>query len=424
VTALRARRVEVRSLDDDARASLRRRAAREGCLHASDALVVVGLGAAGSIDLPGGLLAHGVAAQLGTALEEVGLEGDAGPGGSGAVAMGALPFSPDGPAALVIPRLVAAWHPGSDTTWLTETADAGASTDPLATAVGAARAVAPTGPMPAMLACETTPTDERFGDALRDCIGRLRREELHKVVLARAATGRCTTPIDAATLAETLHGLDPSCDLYAYPAGDGRFVGASPELIVATSDGAVVAHPLAGTVRFSPGLDDEAQVAWLLASEKNRAEHAVVVDDIVARLSPLCDAIHAADEPSVVRLSTNARLGTWIDGKLTGSRDAATAVGALVALHPTPAVCGLPRDAALAVIAAVEATPRGPWAGPVGWVDADGTSSWTLGLRAVHAVGDQFTVWGGAGIVAASEPDDELEEIGEKLASVLRVLGA
>lgn len=423
MTALGARRVEVRTLDDDVRASLRWRAAREGCLHASDALVVVGLGAARSIELPAGLLAPGVPARLGTALEEVGLEGDAGPGGSGVVAMGALPFAHDAPATLVIPRLVAAWHPGSDVTWLTETA-AGDTTDPLATAVAAARDVAPLAPMPALLACETTSTDEGFGAALRDCIGRLRREELRKVVLARAATGRCTTPIDAATLAETLHGLDPSCDLYAYPAAEGRFVGASPELIVATSDGAVVAHPLAGTVQFARGLDDEAQVAWLLASKKNRAEHAVVVDDIVARLSPLCDAIHAADEPSVVRLSTNARLGTWIDGKLAGSRDAATAISALVALHPTPAVGGLPRDAALAVIEDVETTPRGPWAGPVGWVDADGTSSWTLGLRAVHAVDDRFTVWGGAGIVAASEPGDELEEIREKLASVLRVLGA
>ena len=144
----------------------------------------------------------------------------------------------------------------------------------------------------------------------------------------------------------------------------------------------------------------------------------------MARLAPLCEALHADAAPAVVRLSTNARLGTWVDGKLLGPRDAATAMAALAALHPTPAVGGVPRTAALEAIRALEVAPRGPWAGPVGWVDADGTSTWTLGLRSVRVHGDRFTVWGGAGIVAASEPEDELAEITEKLASVLRVLVA
>jgi isochorismate synthase len=125
-----------------------------------------------------------------------------------------------------------------------------------------------------------------------------------------------------------------------------------------------------------------------------------------------------------VRLSTNARLGTWVDGKLGRPLDAATALELLATLHPTPAVGGTPREAALAVIADLEVAPRGLWAGAVGWVDADGASTWTLALRGVRVEGDRFEVFGGAGIVAASTPADEAAETGEKVASVLRVLQA
>jgi isochorismate synthase len=422
VTPLRARRNEVASLDGEQRAALQRRAAREGFVHATDDLVVVGLGTACTVALPHGLHDVDAPTRVSEALDAIPIEGDAGPGGSGVLAAGALPFDADAPTELIVPRLLASWHPDAAATWLTEVHEERESADPRARA--AELAVAGDVRSNRLLSRTTQPSDEAFLVALRSCVERLRRGELQKAVLARFIAGRCRDPIDPAAVAATLHRLDPACDLYAYPDGLGRVVGASPELVVATADGAVSAHPLAGTVRLGTGIDDEAQVAWLLASAKNRAEHAVVVDDIVARLGPLCETLHAASSPSVVRLSTNARLGTWVDGKLLGSRDAATALAVLAALHPTPAVGGVPRASALEVIRELEAASRGPWAGPVGWVDADGTSTWTLALRSVRIQADRFTVWGGAGIVAASEPVDELEEITEKLASVLRVLEA
>jgi menaquinone-specific isochorismate synthase len=84
----------------------------------------------------------------------------------------------------------------------------------------------------------------------------------------------------------------------------------------------------------------------------------------------------------------------------------------------------VPREAALAIINELEPSPRGPWAGPVGWVDADGTSTWTLGLRGLLVDGDSFEAWGGAGIVADSDPQSELEETAVKLASVLRAFSS
>ena len=264
------------------------------------------------------------------------------------------------------------------------------------------------------------PSASAFQDAVAECVSRIKRGDAEKVVLARRLVGHATDTIDVAALARALHATEPTCTLYAFPHGAGRYVGASPELLVATSGGAVSAHPLAGTVPITQGGDASDEIEWLRTSAKNLDEHRLVVEDILARLEGLCDAIGAPDQPDVVRLTTVAHLGTWVDGKLSGPHDARAALRALAAVHPTPAVGGTPRDAAIAVITELEPAPRGPWAGPVGWIDAEGTSTWTLGLRGVYVTGATFEVWGGAGIVADSDPASELEETTVKLASALR----
>jgi isochorismate synthase len=417
---LRARRVTT-SLGAAARASLVRAAARDGALHATADLVVAGLGEARRVELPGGFADPGTPRHVAAALRSVALEGDPGPGGTGVLAMGALPFAATAPATLRLPALVCAWRPDGTPAWVTAVGD---ERDPAGAARRASDGVDAYAAPNRVLECDERPSGADYAAAVGRCVERIAAGELRKAVLARAAVGRCGAPIDAAALAATLHELDPACDCYAYPDGPGRFVGASPELVVATADGAVAAHPLAGTVPLTGDGADEARLAWLLASAKNRAEHALVVEDVLARLAPFCDALHAAVEPSVVRLSTNARLGTWVDGKLAARSDAGTAMRLLAALHPTPAVGGSPRDAALRAIADAEPADRGPWAGPVGWVDADGTSTWTLGLRGVRVTAERFEVWSGAGVVAGSVPDDERAETAEKLASVLRALDA
>jgi isochorismate synthase len=420
VTTLRAFREATDAFDVGDRDTLVDAAARGGTLHVTEAWVVATFGVARTIALPFGLGDATAATEVGDVLGSIDLGGDSGPGGSGVVGVGALPFDPSLRTGLSVPSLVCAWHPELPTTWVTHVVAPELAPDP----VGALRAIvestAPRAASSRILTHTERPSPEAFADSVERCLRSIRAGDVEKVVLARAVCGTLDGPVDEATLARILHAADPSCDLYAYPVAAGRFVGASPELIVATSGGAVSAHPLAGTVALAGDDTDEERIAWLANSEKNRAEHAVVVDDIVRRLQPLCDSVNAAESPTAVRLSTDARLGTWVDGKLAGSSDAQTAMATLAALHPTPAVGGQPRDAALALIAALEVAPRGPWAGPVGWVDADGSSTWTLGLRGICVRGDVFEAFGGAGIVAASEPLDELSETEGKLRSVLR----
>ena len=416
---LRARRVRLEGFGRDRARQLERAAARHGALHASEELVVCAFGEAASIPLERGLADVTSPDRVAGALEGIELEGDDGPGGSGVVALGSLPFDAMASGELFVPKLVCAWQPAGASAWITEVGEA-VRLHPAAAmhaiVAGDDRRV----PQQAIDSIVEEPSGAAYAAAVATCVARIKAGDAEKVVLARRLLGLATQPIDVAALARALHATEPSCTLYAFPHGERRFVGASPELLLATSGGAVAAHPLAGTVPLSAEGDAADHFAWLLASAKNLAEHRLVVDDIIERLSGLCDAVGAPATPDIVRLSTVAHLGTWVDGKLSGRHDARTAVRALAAVHPTPAVGGVPRESALELIGELESGPRGPWAGPVGWVDADGTSTWTLGLRGLCVSGVDFEAWGGAGIVVDSEPESELVETTVKLASVLR----
>ena len=146
-----------------------------------------------------------------------------------------------------------------------------------------------------------------------------------------------------------------------------------------------------------------------------------MVDEIAATLAPYCDALDVPDEPALVAFRSVAHLGTRIDGRLVQP----TGVLELLApLHPTPAVGGTPRADALAFIAQHETGQRGYWAGPVGWVGADGDGEWMIGIRSarLHDEGGAVTLRAGAGIVADSEPAAEAAETNVKLATVLEAV--
>lgn len=422
MTALRAVRRCSDAFDDDAREGLCRAAARTGTLHRDERLVVATFGLARSIELPFGLEDRAAALRVGEVLASIDLTGDDGPGGSGVLGVGALPFDPAARAGLAVPSLVVAWRPGAPSTWVTHVVAPSTPPDPVDAARSIAKDAAPVGAAVTVEGEQLRPDPLRWRDSVTQCLEVLRRGDVEKVVLARAVEVSTSAPLDPARLARTLADADPSCDLYAYPGAPGRFVGASPELICATGEGRVRAHPLAGTVSLGDGTDATERVEWLLASAKNRHEHAIVVDDVVRRLEPLCEAVEAPASPTPVVLSTDARLGTPVEGELLGPPDAETAMQVLAALHPTPAVGGHPRTRALGLIARLEHAPRGLWAGAVGWLDADGTSTWTLALRGVRLQADRAELWAGAGIVADSDPDDEVAETGAKLASVLGAL--
>jgi menaquinone-specific isochorismate synthase len=256
-------------------------------------------------------------------------------------------------------------------------------------------------------------------DTVREAVDGIRRGELTKVVLARRIDISANRPFVVSDVLERLAALYPSCMVFSI---DG-FIGASPELLMRRTGAAVESHPLAGTVaRSGDAHGDEALVAKLMASAKARHEHQVVVDSIVAALSGVCEEIDAPAVPSVMGLRNVSHLATHIRGRLSDSGERPSALELVALLHPTPAVGGNPTEPAIDYIQKVEGFDRRYYTGPVGWVDARGDGAWAIGIRCAEVDGAQAHLYAGNGIVAGSDPTEELAETQLKLQALLAAL--
>jgi menaquinone-specific isochorismate synthase len=254
--------------------------------------------------------------------------------------------------------------------------------------------------------------------AVERAVAAIKDGRVDKVVLAREVFVDADVPFDPIAVLTRLRDANPLAFVYA----DDGFVGASPELLVRRTGTVVESNPMAGTVRQGAP-DDERRVAALAASHKDLGEHRLTVDAVRAALEPVTDRLDVPDHPSVVRLPTVAHLATTVRGTLRGP--APSALGLLELLHPTPAVGGVPRVEALALQAELEGFDRGRYAGPVGWVDADGDGEFAVALRGADLSGldgRRARLVAGNGIVEGSQPEEELAETRAKLEPMLRAL--
>jgi isochorismate synthase len=260
-----------------------------------------------------------------------------------------------------------------------------------------------------------------YAGAVQEAARRVRSGELRKVVLARTIEVAGDRGFDPRRLAHRLRAVDPQAYSFIAPTDDGVLVGASPELLVARHGTEVRSVPLAGSAPRSgdPGTD-RANAEALASSGKDREEHAAVVDAIAAVLSPLCLALEHDEAPTVVATPNVWHLATRFRGRLR--EPAPSSLEVALALHPTPAVGGAPRAEALSLLHQLEAFDRGSYAGPVGWVDADGNGVWAIALRCALLRGDRATLYAGAGIVGESDPGAELDETERKFRAFLDAL--
>lgn len=236
--------------------------------------------------------------------------------------------------------------------------------------------------------------------AVATAIERIRSGHLSKVVLARDLLAIADQPIDARVLLRRLTGRFPSC--YTFACAD--LIGATPELLVRRTGGHIESLVLAGT----SGRDAE---TTLVASAKDREEHAYVTDMVRAALTPLCHELTMPAEPEILRLSNLNHLATPVRGRL---REQRSVLDVVAALHPTPAVGGTPTRIALDTIRELEPMDRGRYAGPVGWIDARGDGEWAIALRCAQLDGTRARLYAGGGIVAGSDPAAELAEVRTK----------
>lgn len=347
----------------------------------------------------------GAAAEVARVLASVEVFDDVVLPGTGPIAVGAPGFSPSQTSALVVPEWVVgrtadgrSWQthvtgfaPGSDNGEPHE--DPEPQTEPLPAA-----------------------TDrEAFLERVRAALELIRSGVVTKVVVARQDL--VTADVDPVTVLRRLVDRQPDCFVYAC----GNLVGASPELLVSRRGAEVVSRPMAGTVpRSGREADDELRATWLASSPKEREEHRAVVGAVSEALAVACREVSVTG-PELARFTSVSHLVSTVRGRLDPARTSALELAGL--LHPTPAVAGLPVEAALAAIADLEPFSRGPYGGPVGWVGASGDGDWAVAIRCAQLGLGRATLVAGAGIVAGSGPESEWAETEAKLAPMREALG-
>jgi isochorismate synthase len=335
----------------------------------------------------------------------------AGVPGSGPVVFASIAFDPAaGTSVFVVPEVVVGRRDG--VAWVTTTGDV----DP-ADVLAAAPAATPAelgrlryadGALDPASWCATVAT----------AVARIGAGELAKVVLARDLLVTADAPLDARSLLARLAARFPDCWTFAV---DG-LLGATPELLLRRTGRQLSSRVLAGTAPRGAGADDERLAAGLLTSAKDRAEHALAVDSLVRALEPYCTTLTAPEEPELLTLANVRHLATDVTGvqRRSGAYGRAGLLELVGAVHPTAAVCGTPTDAAAALLGELEGMDRGRYAGPVGWVDARGDGEFGLALRCAE-LSDRdpasARLFAGCGIVAGSDPAEELAETQAKFAA-------
>ncbi len=406
---------------DAADVSLIAAAGSDGILWQHEDFGLAGRGVALRIELPRGLADGAAVAGVTGTLAAIQRGGTVAGPGTGAVALGALPFLPGAPGSLVVPRVVIGRR-GSEAWFTTITgpgdrpAAARLADQMVADALGG---FTDPRPAPSQFTLTSVMDHDAWSRLVAGAVARIDDGALGKVVLARQIDVSANRPFVTSDVLSRLLALYPTCMIFRV---DG-FLGASPELLIERRGTHVASHPLAGTIGRSGDLaTDEALIAGLLASPKERREHAYVIDDLRTTLGPLCESLDVPDKPTVLELRNVSHLATRLSGALSADPVVPSALELVAEVHPTPAVGGTPTDEAVAYIGEVEGFDRGQYAGPVGWMDARGDGSWAIGLRSAYVDGDHATMYAGVGIVGGSRPGIELQETQLKLQALLAAL--
>ena len=262
-------------------------------------------------------------------------------------------------------------------------------------------------------------TRPSYRDAVKQATGAIDAGELAKVVVAREV--QAVGSIDPAVVLARLSSRFDSCAVFGFGRGASCFVGASPEVLVELDDDVVTTFAVAGTApRGSTPAGDDANAQRLASDPKEQAEHHYVVEYLRTRLALAGVELDPTGETEVLTLPGIHHLSTMVSGRI--APEPGMALRLVGALHPSPAVGGTPSTFAQQWIAEHEGLDRGWYAGPVGWIDHRGCGSFYVALRSALISPGGMRLIAGAGIVAGSDPEQELAETDIKLAAILDVV--
>ena len=358
--------------------------------------------------------------------------------GTGPVAFGSFAFSKASAHAsrLVVPEIVVGLRDGK--AWLTQlTFDDGDLTEAGARAALdrwlGTPGVVPSGtetdahaaPREATLATGSL-SEADWMAAVAAGVAEIRTGALEKLVLARDIVATVPAGVNAAEILRQLAVRYRECWTY----GVDGLVGATPEMLIQVEGRTAQARVLAGTLdrRDADGMAGsplEFAERVLAGSEKQRHEHDIAIQSLTTQLAPFSEAMNAHSEPFILELPNVWHLASDVKAELTEVEGhVPTSLALINALHPTAAVCGTPTTVAGALIRKLEHLDRGPYAGPVGWLDAAGNGEWGIALRgAVIESAQTVRLYAGCGVVEGSVPEVELAETWAKFRPMLESLG-
>ena len=323
--------------------------------------------------------------------------------GTGPILFGSFSFDPNEKSILVIPEIILGKKAGKSwVTWIGNDTQPNFST--LSNSLPSGEITWSNGAL----------SESQWKDQVGFAVDSIKQNKLEKVVLARDQVAASTVAINTRGLLQRLEIEYPSTWLFLV---DG-LIGATPELLVRLSKSLVTSRVLAGTIRKTGNEDrDLALAASLAKSSKDLEEHEYAVRSVADALAPFCSSTNVPESPFVLHLSNVMHLATDVTGVLNDSAKQADIFTLIQQLHPSAAVCGTPTNAAKKFIIDFEKMNRERYAGPVGWIDANGDGEIAIALRCGQLSQDNksIRIFAGCGVVAGSDPANELAESQAKL---------
>jgi menaquinone-specific isochorismate synthase len=323
--------------------------------------------------------------------------------GTGPILFGSFSFDPNEKSILVIPEIILGKKAGKSwVTWI------GNDTQPNFSTISNSL------PSGEITWSNGALSESQWKDQVSFAVDSIKQNKLEKVVLARDQVAASTVAINTRGLLQRLEIEYPSTWLFLV---DG-LIGATPELLVRLSKSLVTSRVLAGTIRKTGNEDrDLALAASLAKSSKDLEEHEYAVRSVADALAPFCSSTNVPESPFVLHLSNVMHLATDVTGVLNDSAKQADIFTLIQQLHPSAAVCGTPTNAAKKFIIDFEKMNRARYAGPVGWIDANGDGEIAIALRCGQLSQDNksIRIFAGCGVVTGSDPANELAESQAKL---------
>jgi anthranilate synthase component 1 len=254
-------------------------------------------------------------------------------------------------------------------------------------------------------------TGDDYKEMVRKGIQSCLKGDVFQIVLSRRFSQAFTG--DEFNVYRALRSINPSPYLFYFDYGDYRLLGSSPEAQLIISNGKAVLHPIAGTFkRTGDDETDQQRAEDLLKDAKENAEHVMLVDLARNDLSRLCDEVKVTQYRQIQYYSHVIHLVSEVTGKV---RSGSNPFDLLARTFPAGTLSGAPKFMAMKLIDEYESVARSYYGGGIGYIGFDGSCNHAIMIRTLLSKNNTLVYQAGAGIVAASDPESELQEVNNKL---------